>query len=428
MHSKKFAHRDLKPSNIFVVHRGPSWWVKLGDFGVAKRVANEFTRYRTSIDTDFTAPEISFPGVDEEEADEYTSKVDMWSLGCLLHWLLTLELPLNKKQMYALCLGKISLPIDRLQPFDPLVVDFITRLLQVQAKLRADAGTILRHEWLSNDRISSMSASHLPNYQPNIESIVNRSTNKYFRLPYGGLSAFHSSHQPFWSSPGIALSSSDSTIGTMSSMGNPQPDQTWTDKFESLLQSHYRRRTAAEGPLHPLSSVDPGVIWSEPSSAGFVSTPRNTAVGDYDVGSNGPLNKDADETLLTLGRKSARVQPKDLSPNHLKEWQPRVRMPPQLSSLADTQDPVQQTREARKGREKNAFWSPGDIPASEPETSEPVNDVHLATTSSGTAGASADRWKPPVRYTMPPKRSAAIIIKNTAGEVVHFSSKPLRDG
>ncbi|KAK5261099.1 hypothetical protein LTR40_002896 [Exophiala xenobiotica] len=106
MHSKKFAHRDLKPSNIFVVQRGPSWWVKLGDFGVAKRVANDFTRYRTSIDTDFTAPDISFPDVEEEEeADEYTSKVDMWSLGCLLHWLLTLELPLNKKQMYALCLA-----------------------------------------------------------------------------------------------------------------------------------------------------------------------------------------------------------------------------------------------------------------------------------------------------------------------------------
>ncbi|KAK5269507.1 hypothetical protein LTR99_006941 [Exophiala xenobiotica] len=414
MHSKKFAHRDLKPSNIFVVQRGPLWWVKLGDFGVAKRVANDFTRYRTSIDTDFTAPDISFPDVEEEEeADEYTSKVDMWSLGCLLHWLLTLELPLNKKQMYALCLGKVSLPIDRLRPFDPLVVDFITRLLQVQAKRRADAGTILMHEWLSNDRISSMSASHLPSDQPDIQSIVDP-----IPLPYRGASAFHSSYQPSRSSPGTALSSRAGTIGTTSLLGNPQADQTWEDRFYSLLGR--RRNPAAEGSLHSLSCADPGVIRSKPGLAGLVSECRKAAVGDYGVRSNRTLNEDANETLSTLGPKSARVQPKDLLPKHLKEW--RVGMPPQLSSLADTHDPTQQTREARKGREKNAFWSPGDIPSSEPETSKPVNDVQLTTTS-GTAGASPAN--PPVRYTMTPKKSAAIIIKNIAGEVVDFP-RPLR--
>lgn len=40
MYSENFAYRDLKPSNIFVVQMPPAskWWVKIGDFGISKRV------------------------------------------------------------------------------------------------------------------------------------------------------------------------------------------------------------------------------------------------------------------------------------------------------------------------------------------------------------------------------------------------------
>ncbi|SLM34673.1 camk protein kinase [Lasallia pustulata] len=38
MHAEGFTHRDLKPQNIFVVKKFPEpWWVKIGDFGIAKR-------------------------------------------------------------------------------------------------------------------------------------------------------------------------------------------------------------------------------------------------------------------------------------------------------------------------------------------------------------------------------------------------------
>ncbi|KAK7892566.1 hypothetical protein LTR67_007663 [Exophiala xenobiotica] len=336
MHSKKFAHRDLKPSNIFVVQRAPSWWVKLGDFGVAKRVANDFTRYRTSIDTDFTAPEISFPGIDEEEeADEYTSKVDMWSLGCLVHWLLTLELPFNKRQMFALCLGKIPLAIDRLQSFDRLVVDFITRLLQVQAKLRADAGTILRHEWLSNNRMSSIVLSSSESDSIADDNGVPCEPFGMFRMDsmFESMSkipqaaamlvtmpqAHYVDSQLFSHSHDVGTDS----MGTMSPLGSPQSDQERQNRSESLRQGSYWSNTAAESPLHSSSSVDPGSSWSEPSLllAGLVSTPRNAAAGAYGVRSKRTLNEDADETLSTLGRKSARVRPKDLLPE-VKEWRP----------------------------------------------------------------------------------------------------------
>ena len=83
--------------NVFVVRPPPSWWVKLGDFGVSKRVAHNNTSLNTSIETDYSAPEI-FGMVDyeSEDAPGYTNAVDMWSLGCLVHWLLTYHQPLQK--------------------------------------------------------------------------------------------------------------------------------------------------------------------------------------------------------------------------------------------------------------------------------------------------------------------------------------------
>ncbi|GKU08259.1 unnamed protein product [Fusarium langsethiae] len=43
MHTEGFAHRDIKPQNI-LIHSHPhpdtqgSWWVKLGDFGISKKI------------------------------------------------------------------------------------------------------------------------------------------------------------------------------------------------------------------------------------------------------------------------------------------------------------------------------------------------------------------------------------------------------
>ncbi len=36
-----WAHRDLKPQNIFVFRSAPQWWIKIGDFGISKRICEE---------------------------------------------------------------------------------------------------------------------------------------------------------------------------------------------------------------------------------------------------------------------------------------------------------------------------------------------------------------------------------------------------
>ncbi|KAL8969166.1 MAG: hypothetical protein Q9183_002124 [Haloplaca sp. 2 TL-2023] len=87
MHRKNFTHRDLKPSNILVVTTAPHWWVKIGDFGVSKRVKNDATTMHTSIETDYTAPEILGLVEDEDDASGYTTapKDRMTSHDALSH-------------------------------------------------------------------------------------------------------------------------------------------------------------------------------------------------------------------------------------------------------------------------------------------------------------------------------------------------------
>ncbi len=103
----------------------------------------------TSIETDYTAPEITGHLTMEDEASCYTSAVDMWSLGCLVHFLLTGELPLSRRKLMLYCHEKIPFPRQHLEAHQSseLAHDFIHKLLQPHPRDRLDAADALKHEW-----------------------------------------------------------------------------------------------------------------------------------------------------------------------------------------------------------------------------------------------------------------------------------------
>lgn len=135
MHRMGFTHRDLKPQNIFVVAKWPSAWdVRIGDFGIAKRVQENETALRTLTGTRaYMAPEMYPYLVDDEESHAYTQAVDIWALGILVFQMLTSQIPFSEENpLHKFFKGRSGFPEAPLQKeaITPSGMDFIKALLQ----------------------------------------------------------------------------------------------------------------------------------------------------------------------------------------------------------------------------------------------------------------------------------------------------------
>ncbi len=75
-------HRDLKTQNIFLTKAG---CIKLGDFGIARTLRAGAEMAVTIVGTPFyMSPELM-------ASKPYDFKTDMWSLGCVLHEMTSLQ-------------------------------------------------------------------------------------------------------------------------------------------------------------------------------------------------------------------------------------------------------------------------------------------------------------------------------------------------
>jgi serine/threonine protein kinase len=110
------------------------------------------TQYQTSIRNNFEAPEmIGIPGVGDDE--HYTNAVDIWALGYLMYWLLTLELPFpSNKQLFLYCMQEPTpaLPRHHLaqRSTSDKAIEFLSELLRPQPKTRSAARGLLGQTWL----------------------------------------------------------------------------------------------------------------------------------------------------------------------------------------------------------------------------------------------------------------------------------------
>jgi ankyrin repeat protein/serine/threonine protein kinase len=154
MHEYGFTHRDLKPQNIFVLHRHPEWWVKIGDFGIAKRIQNEDTELRTEVGTrNFKAPEIQGIYSGLEESYEYTNAVDIWSLGCVVHWIICQSVPFhsfNALFVYVEQQAKFPERALHVNNVSDEGIEFIEALMARCPSSRLTASAALENEWIKS--------------------------------------------------------------------------------------------------------------------------------------------------------------------------------------------------------------------------------------------------------------------------------------
>ncbi|CCF59652.1 hypothetical protein KAFR_0H02430 [Kazachstania africana CBS 2517] len=167
IHSMGISHRDLKPDNILIEQDDPVL-VKITDFGLAK-VQGNGTFMKTFCGTlAYVAPEVigssSKYNEEDEERNEYSSLVDMWSMGCLVYVILTGHLPFSgstQEQLYK----QISRGSYHEGPLKDYRIsdearDFIDSLLQVDPSNRLTAARALEHPWIKmvslNNEIESL--------------------------------------------------------------------------------------------------------------------------------------------------------------------------------------------------------------------------------------------------------------------------------
>ncbi|WAO92365.1 Camk kinase [Fusarium falciforme] len=100
MHAEGFAHRDIKPRNI-LIHRHPrgvppsDWWIKLGDFGISKRVGTDTNTTDLAIGTwQYMAPELLTTDQMSCPTRDY-QKPDIWALGVTVFFILTNTVPFS---------------------------------------------------------------------------------------------------------------------------------------------------------------------------------------------------------------------------------------------------------------------------------------------------------------------------------------------
>jgi len=76
MHTNKVIHRDLKASNLLINKKGE---LKIADWGLARSWNSDMKRLTNKVITLWYRPPELLLG-----CSEYTDKIDMWSVGCII--------------------------------------------------------------------------------------------------------------------------------------------------------------------------------------------------------------------------------------------------------------------------------------------------------------------------------------------------------
>lgn len=136
----KICHRDIKCANLFLTSKGV---IKLGDLNVSKVAKKGMLRTQTGT------PYYACPEVWKDMP--YDHRSDIWSLGCVLYEMITLQPPFRATTMKGLYTKVIS------GKYDPIpshhtndLKNMIKSLLQVKSSERPDCDKILSMPGLLN--------------------------------------------------------------------------------------------------------------------------------------------------------------------------------------------------------------------------------------------------------------------------------------
>jgi len=204
IHSLGICHRDIKPQNLLLNTRTHD--VKLCDFGSAKVLVKGEPNVAYICSRYYRAPELVF------EATEYNTKIDVWSLGCVMAELL-LGNPLfpgdsgvdqlieiikilgtpSKDEIKAMNPNHTSFKFPQIKAHPwhkvfrnkapPTAVDLVSKFLKYKPESRVDPFEALAHNFFDELREPS---ARLPNGKP-LPPLFNFTDDELRRMAKKGL-------------------------------------------------------------------------------------------------------------------------------------------------------------------------------------------------------------------------------------------------
>ncbi|GJD08369.1 Calcium/calmodulin-dependent protein kinase type 1 [Galdieria sulphuraria] len=145
-HSVHVVHRDLKPENFVFENEQENCKLKLVDFGLANIMASENVAFYTLCGSpSYIAPEILFQ-------QAYTSKVDVWSLGIIIHILLSGHAPFEHRDekvlFHKIKYDQVEFRGGSWTDISDEAKDLVLKMLTKTPQSRPDIYWCLQHPWI----------------------------------------------------------------------------------------------------------------------------------------------------------------------------------------------------------------------------------------------------------------------------------------
>eukprot|EP01127_Copromyxa_protea_P007215 TRINITY_DN1712_c0_g1_i1.p1 TRINITY_DN1712_c0_g1~~TRINITY_DN1712_c0_g1_i1.p1 ORF type:complete len:1024 (-),score=180.60 TRINITY_DN1712_c0_g1_i1:283-3117(-) len=168
LHESGVVHRDLKPHNILLSANSPTADIKIADFGFACEVRAQMQSILGS--PLYMAPEVLHGKV-------YSSKSDLWSVGCIFYEMLTGRTPFSYvrtmdelKRTTADARPVLTMPIH----VSKYCLEILNGLLQKSSNSRWDWAKFFEHPYLQPENLSR-STLELPQASPDAQQTGIRS-------------------------------------------------------------------------------------------------------------------------------------------------------------------------------------------------------------------------------------------------------------
>lgn len=166
LHQNNIVHRDLKLDNILLASPEPFTKIVLADFGIAKSICSTKRRMFTVVGTpEYCAPEVGFDSTKNPDFKSgilnkislvkrgYDSKCDIWSLGIIVHIMLSGISPFyedgNEMSIIkAAKRGRLKFHLKQWSKISDFAKDFVQSLLCVDIDKRFNVMDCFEHNWI----------------------------------------------------------------------------------------------------------------------------------------------------------------------------------------------------------------------------------------------------------------------------------------